>query len=237
LLLATSAARFPASSPVPKAVAAALEPATVLARYAEALAALKRPPALSFEFSIEQLGLRNLEQTHLVYRSDANERDETLSVDGYLLKKPSVRIIRNRGYRYDIVRLAPKPKAYDFSFAGVARVGNHYEYSFETAPKKPASFAVTGVTIDGATFLPTVVRFHASGAATRASGRLQYAGSGRYWVVSEAVADARLADGKVAHERILWSKYRFPESLPSSTFQAPASVTPEPLAPPGGDEP
>ncbi len=236
LVLSTCAARFPTPPPHAKPVAAPLDPATVLAEYADALVLLKRPPALSFEFSIEQLGLRNIEQTHRVYRSGSKERDETLSVDGYALKNPSVRIF-NRGYRYDIATLAPKPQAYDFSFASAQRVGSHYAYSFETKPRGPASFAVTGVTIDGLSFLPLVVRFHASGGNARASGMVRYVGAQGYWVVSEAIADARLADGKLAHEKMVWSKYRFPESLPSSTFQEPASVEPAAPAAPAVDEP
>ncbi|MFZ1125946.1 MAG: hypothetical protein WAN59_12475 [Candidatus Baltobacteraceae bacterium] len=246
VVLATCAARFPPAEPHTPATAAPfepamlltryaappLEPATVLARYADALAALKHPAAISFEFSVEQLGLRNLEQTHRVYRSGSDERDETLSVDGYALKNPAVRIFRNRGYRYDIATIAPKPEAYEFSFSSVQRAGDHYAYSFETKSRAAASFAVTGVTIDGASFLPSVVRFAASGGA-RASGRLRYVGAQGYWVVTEAIADARLPDGKVAHERIVWSSYRFPQSLPPSTFQAPALA--EPSA--AGDEP
>jgi hypothetical protein len=234
VVLATVAARFP---PLPREtapVSAPLDPATVLARYAAALAALKHPPALSFEFSIEQLGLRNIEQTHRVYRSGSQERDETLSIDGYALKNPAVRIFGNRRYRYDIAAVAPKPETYDFSFSSARRVGNHYAYSFDTKPRSAASFAVTGVTIDGASFLPSVVRFHAGGGPARASGRLHYIGSGRYWVVSDATADAQLPDGKLAHERIVWSKYRFPESLPPATFRAP--VVAEPSAP-AGDAP
>ena len=105
VVLATCAARFPPADTHTPATAAPfepamlpmryaappLEPATVLARYADALAALKHPAAISFEFSVEQLGLRNLEQTHRVYRSGSDERDETLSVDGYALNYPAVR--------------------------------------------------------------------------------------------------------------------------------------------------
>ena len=231
-LLATCAARFPSAAPRAPTVAAPLEPATVLARYGDALAALRSPPAVSFEFSVEQLGVHNIEESHRVYRSGSKERDETLSIDGYPLKNPAVRIFLNRGYRYDVASLAPKPEAYDFSFSGVLRTGDHYAYSFATQPHAPASFAVTGVTIDGRSFLPSVVRFHASGGNAHASGRLHLVGSHGYWVVSEATADARLADGKLAHERIVWSNYRFPESLPTSTFKAPAPA--ELSAPAGG---
>ncbi len=234
VLVATWAARFPTPAPVVRPVAAPLEPATVLVRYGEALAAVKHPGALSFEFSVEQLGLRNIEQTHRVYRSGHKERDETLSIDGYALKNPAVRIFRNRGYRYDIATLAPKPQAYDFAYSGVERVGNHYAYSFVTKLRGPASFSVTGVTIDGQSYLPSVLHFHATGGNARASGRLHYVGSQGSWVVSEATADALLPSGKLSHERIVWSKYRFPESLPPSTFREPASL--EPLATPAAAE-
>ena len=232
LVLATIAARLPAS--VPKPTPTPSEPplatATVLALYGEALATLERPPAVTFDFSVEQLGMRTMEQTHRVYRSGSKERDETISIDGYPLKNPAVRIFRDRGYRYDITALAPKLQSYEFSPSSVARVGDGYAYSFDTKPRTPTSFAVTSVTIDGHSFLPSVLHFHAGGQAARATGRLTYFSSHGYWVVGEATADAKLARGKVAHERIVWSNYRFPESLPSSTFREPPST--ELIAPP-----
>jgi hypothetical protein len=225
-VLATGGARFGEGAlPTPRPVARPLEPETVLARYADALAGVERPPAVSFDFWIEQLGLRNIEQLHRVYRSGTSERDETLSVDGYPLRTPEVRILLNRAYRYDITAVAPKLDAYVFALESTLRSGSHYAYTFATAPRAPRSFAVSEVIIDGETFLPSTVRFSVSGGKARGDGRLRYAKAGRYWIVTDATVAVRLADGKPARERIIWSHYRFPTTLPTATFREPRPAT------------
>lgn len=220
LALATLGAR-PAPRPAPLAPAGKLAPDIVLARYARALATLERPHAIAFDYAVEQLGLRNMEQTHRVYRSGLDERDETRNVDGYELKRPSVRILANRTYRYDIAATAPKPASYRFAYAGAYPHGNAYTYVFRTASFATTPFDVTEVEIDGTHFLPSLVRFKIAGDAARGSGELAYAPNGRYWVVVNAQVSAHLANGTTAHEHIAWSDYSFPTSLPPSTFEAP----------------
>jgi hypothetical protein len=191
----------------------------VLARYEKALAALRRPTAITFDYSVEQLGLRNMEQTHHVYRSGLSERDETLVVDGYTLTRPSVRILANRTSHYDIAAVAPKPSSYKFAFAGAVPRGTAFAYVFRTAALADAPFAVTEIEIDGARFLPSVVRFKIASGDARGSGRLAYAPNGRYWLVRDAQVNAHLAGGATAHEHIAWSDYSFPSALPPSTFE------------------
>ncbi len=225
-----AAPRPPAAAQAP----AALAPATVLARYAEALESLREPPALSFEYSVEQLGLRDIEQTHRVYRSGLNERDETLIVDSYALRQPAVRILANRTNRYDIAVVAPKAAEYAFTFAGARRDAGGYTYAFRTVPRGSPSFAVSEIDIDGRSFLPSLVRFKIDGGGARGSGELAYGPADLYWVVRSATVSAHLANGATARERIEWSAYRFPPSLPASTFEAPrATATPAPLLPEG----
>jgi len=234
VMLAATAARFPGRTAPSEPPVAQLEPAAVLARYAEALATLKRPPTQSFEYSVEQLGLRNIEQTHRVYRSGLNERDETLVVDGYTLKQPAVRILANRTNRYDIAAIAPKPADYTFTFAGATRDATGYTYAFRTAPRATPQFAVSAIEIDGRSFLPSIVRFKISGGGARGSGAFAYGLADAYWVVRAADVTVHLTSGATAHERIEWSAYRFPPSLPASTFQVPrVTATATPLVPEG----
>lgn len=211
-----------------------LTPAAVLARYDQALATLKRPPTLSFEYSVEQLGLHNIEQTHRVYRRGLNERDETLVVDSYTLKAPEVRILANRTNHYDVAAVAPKVADYSFAFAGTRRDASGFTYLFHTTPRATQSFAVGEVEIDGRTFLPSLLRFKIAGGGARGSGELAYGLTDAYWVIRSAVVSVHLTDGVTAHERIEWSNYRFPPSLPDSTFTAPrALATATPLIPEG----
>jgi hypothetical protein len=85
---------------------------------------------------------------------------------------------------------------------------------------------VEQVTIDGIKFLPKRVRFHSAGVDAKGRGEIEYAAFGKYWLPVAATVDATV-NGKPARERIAWSDYRFPPSLPPSTFLAPQ---PLPLA-------
>lgn len=215
------------------------KPAQVLAAYLAALAAIHRPKALSFEFTLSQLGLHDMEQTHRVYRSGLDERDETVVVDGYTLGAPAVRILRNRTYRYDIETTAPRPAQYVFAYAGATHLGGFVTYRFHTRVKSPRAFEVVGIEIDGRSFLPSLVTFRIAGGGARGAGSLSYGLADGRWVVREAKVLAALANGTKARERIVWSTYRFFDALPSATFEAPhpdPSATPNvlaPLVPPG----
>ena len=76
------------------------------------------------------------------------------------------------------------------------------------------------MTIDGANFLPREIHFHSSGIGIEGSGEVEFGAFGKYWMPLIADASARIG-GKPAHERIAWSDYAFPQSLPLSTFQPP----------------
>jgi hypothetical protein len=92
---------------------------------------------------------------------------------------------------------------------------------FATTPYVPGSFNVTQVTIDGITALPVAVRFATT--SHDGSGSVTFARVQTHWM--PAVATARATYRKVvAEERIAFGNYRFPPSLPQSTF-----LTPRPL--------
>jgi len=208
-----------------------LTPAQILARYAAALAKLKTPKAMSFDYSVAQLGLRDMEQTHHVYRSALDERDETRIVDGYVLPRPTIRIIANRIYRYDLHAVAPTPAAYAFSYAGTQLDGDDVTYVFHTSPVGTRSFAVSDVVLDGKTFLPKTLRFKIASDVAHGSGELAYVPAEKYWVISEAQVSAHVAHGALAREHIRWSNYQFPSELPASTFAQPRAIlAPEPDA-------
>ena len=205
-----------------------IESTAVVANYAAALAELRRPKTLSFEYTVEQLGPRNLEQRHRVYRSGLRERDETLVVDGYKLTRPTIRILANRTDRYDVAAIAPKPAGYRFAFVGAQTNAGRTLYTFATHRREPGAFAVSEVTVDGRTFLPATIRFKIEGANAKGTGELQYGRSEAYWLVHQAQVNVKLPHGATAHERIRWTNYQFPLSLPPATFEAPR-VTQSPL--------
>jgi len=208
-----------------------LESSDVLARYTQAMAAVSRPSAVEFEYSVEQLGARTLQQTHHVYRSGQSERDEIIEADGQTLSRPSVRILLNRRYPYDVRSIAPLPSQYAFIYLGTLLQGSdRFLYLYKTEPKGAVgNFVVDEVQIDGVTFLPVTIHYRIGGGDAHGSGSVHYAKYDRYWLVHEASVAVHMPKGTLANEHIVWSKYQFPPSLPAETFKEPrpASSTEE----------
>ena len=231
LLLALAAMPGASTSPAPAATPVpVLAPSAVVGKYAAALAKARDPRVFTVEYTLVQTGPRTLEQTHRIFRSGGDERDETLAVNGTRSSTPVVRIFHGRRYRYTVAALAPKPSAYDFTYAGPHRDGKHVDYVFDLTPKSatPPSFAFTQVTIDGLTFLPQSVAF----AERRhgGAGTVTFSKSERFWVARSATAQAAIPGG-IAHEQLRFSSWRFPKTLPRSTFSVPRPLlTPPPAA-------
>lgn len=199
----------------------------VLSRYALAIEAVAVPRNVVFTYSVSQVGPSNIEQRHTVFRRGADVRDETFSVDGLTLPRKRVRFSKHED-PYAVTRLAPRTVANQILFLGASKDGSHYDYAYEVTPLlQPPGAAIYRMTLDGARFLPRVVRFHTASASAKGEGEVVYAPFGRYWMPVLATVDASV-NGKPARERITWGDYRFPEALPSSTF-----VAPKPLIPPG----
>lgn len=201
-------------------------PAKILARYANALAALTPPHAVSFDYVLEQTGARDLLQEHRVIRRGTDQRDEILAVDGRKIDPPAVRITHGRRDRYDVAALAPKLDDYDFHYVGSVRDGRHEDYVFQTTARGEPAFRVTAVTIDGASFLPSALAF--ATVAHQGAGTIAFARIDAYWV--PVVATARATYAKLAaQERITFSSYRFPTSLPPGTFARPRPISLKPI--------
>ncbi len=201
----------------------------MLARYSAALAALREPRVFTLEYTLEQTGPRTLEQAHRIFRTGRDERDETIAVNGTRATRPQIRIFRGRPYRYTVAALAPKPAQYDFAYAGTRRDGHHLDYVFRLRAKQPGAFRLTEVAVDGLSFLPGTVAF-----ATRdhgGSGSVSFGKQVKWWVASAATAAARAPGGGVEHERLTFSRWRFPPSLPASTFSVPRALPSPPPSP------
>jgi hypothetical protein len=206
----------------------ALPPAEVLTRYQSALAALREPSTFTVEYTLEQTGTRSIEQTHRIFRRGNDERDEILVVNGTRATAPATRIFRGHPYRYRVARLAPSAAAYAFRFLGTNRNGRHLDYVFALEPKGArGDFTLTRVSIDGLTFLPSAVSF-ATG-ANAGKGVVRFGKVGAWWVVTGASASAHV-QGRTTDERLSFANWRFPASLPPSTFAA-ARPLPAPPAP------
>lgn len=221
LLLAAALAAPSAPPDVPplrNSVAANLTSSTVLAKYAEALVVYRTPSVLSFEYTVDQTGARDIQQAHRVFRSGSSQRDELLSVDGKKLDPPTVHIFLGRRNRYTVEALAPRPGAYTFKYIGPVRDGRHTNSVFVTTALNPGPSVVRQVTIDGETFLPTNIRFTTS--ARKGSGSVTFGKIQKYWLPLVASAKATYAK-LAAEEKISFYRYRFPVTLPDSTFAKP----------------
>lgn len=208
---------------------APLDSQLVLDRYAAKLLTVEPPKVLVFTYTLSQAGPRDIEQTHRVYRSGELVRDETLAADGQSLKQKITRIARYRN-RYTVENLAPRLTQYAFLFQRAIRSGSGWIYQYHAVPLgAPASFIVEDLTIDGRSFLPLQIRFRTASASGKASGAIGFARSSKYWVPSAVSVQASL-NGKPARERITFTSYRFPASLPKSTFQLPKPL-PAPVQP------
>lgn len=202
----------------------------VLQRYAVALDAVSAPKAVIYTYTVSQLGPSNIDQRHVIYRSGSQVRDETLAVDGVALVHKVVRFTR-REDRYDVGRLAPRAAAYELLFLRTIKDGHHVDYEYDASPLvRGADAAIDRVTIDGIRYLPKDVRFKTGTTEASGTAHVAYAAFGKYWmpVLAEVTA---VVNGKPARERIVWSDYRFPESLPPSTFVSPRPL-PHPTLPP-----
>lgn len=216
------------SNAVSPAASRALDSQTVLDRYAARLLREEGPKVLIFSYSVSQAGPRNIEQSHRVYRSGDLVRDETLMVDG-IRQKSSIRIARYRN-RYTLDNLAPRMTQYAFLFVRPFLTANTVQYMYRAVPLSAAGgFVVDTITLDGRTFLPVLIRFHAVSAALKGSGSVAFVQAGKYWVPASASVEAYIK-GKPARERITFSNYQFPVSLPTSTFQSPRPL-PTPVVP------
>ena len=192
----------------------------VLQRYALAVAGVQTPKTVVFSYTVSQVGPSSIEQFHRVYRSGSAVRDEILSVDGIVLHDKIVSFA-HREDRYAVARFAPRADEYELLFLGTAKDGRHLDYVYEaTRLDRAAGSSVDRLTIDGTNFLPRFVHFRTGGLDAAGSCEIEFAAFGKYWMPVAVAAQARVK-GKPARERIVWSDYRFPESLPPSTFQPP----------------
>lgn len=208
---------------------APLDSQAVLERYASKLLTTEAPKTMVFTYSVSQAGPQALEQSHRVYRSGELVRDETLTVDGQALKIKRTRIVRYRN-RYAIETLAPRMTEYAFLFLRSVRSGDGYSYEYKAVPLgATGAFQVVGMTISGSSYLPSEIRFKTTAGKISGTGSVSFARSGRYWVPTVASIQAKIA-GKPARERITFSAYQFPRTLPKSTFQSPRPL-PTPALP------
>jgi hypothetical protein len=202
------------------AAAAPSDSEVVLTRYAAALEAYVPPKVAIYSYTVSQAVPTDIEQRHLVYRAGNRVRDEISPLNQAAMTPSSV-VIEQRSDPYSIVLTAPRRSAYELLFVQTSEIAGHTVYVYDAVPNvKSSGFAVTQVAIDTTHYLPRSIRFTSSNGVTSAHGELQYGPDGTHWVPTAATVTSVIG-GKPARERIAWSAFRFPPSLPDSTFRSP----------------
>lgn len=200
-----------------------LDSQIVLQRYELEMGDLQTPKAMIFTYSVSQLGTTDIEQRHVIYRSGLRVRDETISIDDIPLK-PKIVNFGQREDRYAIGRLAPRSANYAMLFVKTVRDGAHLDYRYDVTPLSSAGgFVITGLVVDGLSYLPREIDFATASGNAHGHGALVYGKSDKYWMPLYISVEASVS-GKPARERIVWGGYRFPPALPASTF-----IPPKPL--------
>lgn len=205
-----------------------LDSQVVIQRYAKRLLTSTSPKVLVFSYTVSQAGPQDIEQTHEIYRSGDLVRDVTVMDNGQKVRRVAISRYRNR---YALDNLAPRLTQYTFLLDGIRRGAGALQYEYRAIPNAPpGAFTIDGMVVDGKSFLPVELRFHSASGGASGKGVVTFARSGKYWVPTAASVEARV-HGKAARERIVFTGYRFPLSLPKSTFQAP-KPRPSATAPP-----
>ena len=116
-----------------------------------------------------------------------------LSINGERFAAPEIRIFRGRGDRYAVGKLSPRPEEYAFTYVGPQRDGQHLDYVFDTVSRAAGAYAVTQVTIDGLSFLPSKISFRTKSGGVVGSGQIAYAKADKFWMPTSASARAEVS--------------------------------------------
>lgn len=197
-----------------------LAPEQVLAKYAQALVAIKVPAAYIFEYTFAHHGTHPQEVEHRIFREGHHERDEIIGFNGERLPRPEVRVFSNHHDSYDVASLAPRLDDYAFTYSGEGKQGRNFVYVFDVFARGTPRYEVTRMVIDGRSFLPLELEYRATIGNVVGTGTVTFARTDGYWMPQSATARAEV-NGDLQTERIDWSRYQFYPSLPPSTFAEP----------------
>ena len=202
-----------------------LGPEQVLAKYADALAAVKTPPAYTFDYTFSHHGAHPQDVEHHIFRQGRRERDEIVGFNGEKLPRPEIRVFLGHHDPYDVAALAPRPEAYVFTYAGEGKQGRNLVYIFNTFARGTPNYEVTRMVVDAKTFLPLELDYQAKTAGVVGTGTVTFAKTDKYWMPQSATARAQV-NGDLQTERIDWLRYQFYMDFPPSTFAEPRAPAP-----------
>jgi hypothetical protein len=208
---------------VPSAATAQPTPAadTVLTRYQTALETLPTMGNVVFRYSESRSGpTRALAEEHRVYRrDDGEERNETTAVNGVQVIPAIVRFSSEPVWAYDVREFRVDSPAYNVLPLGTTVVAGKRAFGFSTVRATPGDFAITGLYLDTARYLPLRETFEVSGGGCAGSGSIDFGPVGAQWLpTTVSVGCAVAPNGAAFKESIAFSEYAFPETLPPDVF-------------------
>jgi len=208
---------------LPMAAKAEPSPAVdiTLTRYHAELVALPPLGNVVFRYSESRSGpTRAIAEEHRVYRrDDGEERNETTTVNGTQVVPAIVRFVSQPVWPYDVREFVVDSPTYNVLPLGTTVVGGRRALGFSTVRATPGDFAITGLYLDTARYLPLRETFEVSGGGCAGSGSIDFGPVGSQWLPSLASVTCSVApDGTSFKESITFSEYAFPATLPPDVF-------------------
>lgn len=226
LVLALAAAAVPAFA----SAQTLPSPDPVLVRYKSALGRLPQIANIVFQYSESRSGpTRALEEEHRVYRrSDGEERNETIGVNGAAVVPAIVRYATKPVWPYDVRAFVVDPADYNVLATGRTIVTGKRAYGYSTVRVAPTDFSVTGLYLDVVRYLPLRMTFEVTGGGCSGKGSIDFGPVGVQWLPTSANVSCSVAQGAgTFKESVTFTDYAFPVTLPPDVFEA-APATPNP---------
>jgi len=192
-----------------------------LTRYRVALTALPPLRNIVFRYTESRSGpTRALAEEHRVYRrADGEERNETIAVNGVEVVPAIVHYASKPIWPYDVRQFAVYTLTYNVLAQGQTVVSGKRAYGFSTVLTTPGDFAVTGLYLDVARYLPLRETFTVTGGDCRGNGSIDFAPFGPAWLPTTASVTCSVAqDNSTFKESIVFHDYAFVQVLPPDVF-------------------
>ena len=236
--IATSVLPAPggAAVPGPRPRAIVASPQAALSAYREAVATLPMPSNLTFEYLVTRSGpTRIITEEHRVYRDGAGrERNETIAVNGTKVVPTIAQVFRHAEWPYGAEKFIVSAAAYDVTFTGQGVVRGRRVYGFSAKRFRKSDFEVNGLYLDASRFLPVRETFTVLGKGCEGTGSVDFVPVREFWLIvsisASCVSSLRGSTSQDApppfRERIRFSKYAFPKTLPPQVFGPSVAQTP-----------
>lgn len=205
--------------------AATLSTAARLDAYRSAVATVKRPAFVEFDYThTRSAPNRIVTELHRVYRTqDGQERNDTVMINGTAIVPAVTHILHRPVWPYDVGQFIVSADDYDIAPAAAAVVSGRKALGFKLTRKASANFMLKNLYVDPRRYLPVRETFAVTGADCSGDGIISFGAAGQYWLPTsvQVTCSAAVTNGPaVFKESIRFSNYAFPKAIPADVFTA-----------------